>query len=142
MNDAIQLLFVYGSLRSGFHGPAFQYITPYFKHVADGKVKGKLYDLGDYPAALPATDDSFIIGELYQANSPDEFNWAISQLDDYEGVHPEEGELQLYERAVSTVYTNEGEFPAWIYWYKCDVTDKPVVESGDVLEYIKQKAKS
>ena len=142
MNDAIQLLFVYGSLRNGFHGPAFQYITPYFKHVADGKVKGKLYDLGDYPAALPATDDSFIIGELYQANSPDEFNWAISQLDDYEGVHPEEGEVQLYERAVSTVYTNEGEFPAWIYWYKCDVTDKPVIESGDVLEYLRQKAKS
>ena len=142
MNDAIQLLFVYGSLRSGFHGPAFQYITPYFKHLADGKVKGRLYDLGDYPAALPATDDHFIIGELYQANSPDEFNWAISQLDDYEGVHPEEGEVQLYERTVTTVYTNDGEYPAWIYWYKCDVTDKPVIESGDVLEYLRQKAKS
>ena len=142
MNDAIQLLFVYGSLRSGFHGPAFQYITPYFKHLYDGKVKGKLYDLGDYPAALPATGDFYIKGELYQANSSDEFNWAISQLDDYEGVHPEEGEVQLYERAVTTVYTNEGEFPAWIYWYKCDVTDKPVIESGDVLEYMRQKAKS
>lgn len=141
MNDAIQLLFVYGSLRSGFHGPAFQYITPYFKHLADGKVTGRLYDLGDYPAALPTADDAYITGELYEANSPEEFNWAISQLDDYEGVHPEEGEMQLYERAVTTVYTDRGEFAAWIYWYKCDVTDKPVVESGDVLEYIRQKVK-
>jgi len=26
---------------------------------------------------------------------------------------------------------------AWIYWYKGDVTGKPVIASGDVLEYIK-----
>jgi gamma-glutamylcyclotransferase (GGCT)/AIG2-like uncharacterized protein YtfP len=142
MNDAIQFLFVYGSLRSGFQGPAFQYITPYFKQVADGKVNGRLYDLGEYPAALPSSDDSFIIGELYEANSPDEFNWAISQLDDYEGVHPEEGEVQLYERALTTVHTSNGEYTAWIYWYKCDVSDKPVIQSGDVLEYIRQKSKS
>jgi gamma-glutamylcyclotransferase (GGCT)/AIG2-like uncharacterized protein YtfP len=141
MNDAIQLIFVYGSLRRGFHGPAFQYIAPYFKHLADGKVRGKLYDLVEYPAALPTTDDYFIIGELYEANSPDEFDWAISQLDDYEGVHPEEGEVQLYERALTTVYADNEEFTAWIYWYKCDVTDKPVIESGDVLEYMRQKAK-
>jgi gamma-glutamylcyclotransferase (GGCT)/AIG2-like uncharacterized protein YtfP len=142
MNDAIQLLFVYGSLRSGFHGsPAFQYIAPYFKKLADGKVKGKLYDLGEYPAALPTTEEAYIIGELYEANSPDEFNWAIGQLDDYEGVHPEEGEVQLYERALTTIYTDKGEFNAWIYWYKCDVADKPVIASGDVLEYVKQKAK-
>jgi gamma-glutamylcyclotransferase (GGCT)/AIG2-like uncharacterized protein YtfP len=141
MNNAIQLIFVYGSLRRGFHGPAFQYIAPYFKHLADGKVKGKLYDLGEYPAALPTTDDHFIIGELYEANSPDGFDWAISQLDDYEGVHPEEGEVQLYDRALTTVYTDNGEFSAWIYWYKCDVTGKPVIESGDVLEYMQQKAK-
>lgn len=141
MNDAIPLLFVYGSLRSGFPGPALQYIAPYFTKIADGKVKGKLYDLGAYPAALPTTDAAFIIGELYRANSPEEFSWAIAQLDDYEGVHPEEGEEQLYERAATTIYTDNGEYTAWIYWYKCDVTDMPVIESGDVLEYQRSKAK-
>lgn len=141
MNDALHLLFVYGSLRRGFPGPAFQYIAPYFTKVADGKVKGKLYDLGEYPAALPTTDEAYIVGELYQANSAEEFGWAMAQLDDYEGVHPEEGEEQLYERTATTVYTDKGEFTAWIYWYKCDVTDKPVIESGDVLEYQRSKAK-
>jgi len=128
-------------LRSGFPGPAFQYIAPYFTKVADGKVKGKLYDLGEYPAALPTTDEAYIVGELYQANSAEEFGWAMAQLDDYEGVHPEEGEEQLYERTATTVYTDKGEFTAWIYWYKCEVTDKPVIESGDVLEYQRSKAK-
>jgi gamma-glutamylcyclotransferase (GGCT)/AIG2-like uncharacterized protein YtfP len=28
---------------------------------------------------------------------------------------------------------------AWIYWYNGDVTGKPVVASGDMLEYIKAR---
>ena len=139
MNDAIQLLFVYGSLRSGFHGPAFQYITPYFKQLADGKVKGRLYDLGEYPAALPTTADAFIIGELYEANSPEEFNWAIGQLDDYEGVPVGFDETQLYRRDITEVYIDEKITNAWIYWYHGDVSGKPIIESGDVLQYMDQK---
>jgi gamma-glutamylcyclotransferase (GGCT)/AIG2-like uncharacterized protein YtfP len=139
MNDANHLLFVYGSLRSGFPSPAFQYIKPYFELVANGKVRGHLYDLGEYPAATPSTDERFIVGELYQAHSTDEFNWAISQLDVYEGIHPEEGEPVTYDRAQTTVYANDKEYTAWIYWYKGDVTGKPIIESGDVFEYAHRK---
>lgn len=139
MKDEILFLFVYGTLRRGFHNAAFQYITPYFVHEADGKVKGSLYDLGEYPAAIPTTNGHFIIGELYKAKSVEEFNWAISQLDDYEGVHPEEGEFQLYERALTTVYADKKEYTAWIYWYKGNTAGAPLVESGDVLEYVKRK---
>lgn len=139
MNDANHYLFVYGSLRSGFPSPAFQYINPYFKLVAAGKVKGKLYDLGEYPAALPTADENYIIGELYEANSQEEFNWAISQLDGYEGVHPEEGEEQLYDRALTTAFANGNEYTAWIYWYKGDVMGKPIIESGDVLEFARNR---
>lgn len=139
MNSSPQFLFVYGSLRKGFPGTAFHYITPYFSFEADAKVKGNLYDLGQYPAAIPTTEDHFIIGELYKANSDEEFNWAISQLDDYEGVYPEEGEEQLYYRELTTVYANNHEYTAWIYWYKKDLTGMPRVESGDVLEYARRK---
>lgn len=142
MNDANLFLFVYGTLRRGFHSTAFQYITPFFTHEADGKVKGRLYDLGEYPAAIPTTDEQYIIGELYKAKSEDEFNWAISQMDDYEGVHPEEGEQQLYDRALTTVFANGKEYTAWIYWYKGNTTGKPLVESGDVMEYIRNKKTS
>jgi gamma-glutamylcyclotransferase (GGCT)/AIG2-like uncharacterized protein YtfP len=78
-------VFVYGSLRSGFHHPAYAYISRYFTLVSEGKVKGSLYDMGEYPAAIPSEKDQFIIGELYRINSPEEFEWAIAQLDDYEG---------------------------------------------------------
>ncbi len=99
-------LFVYGSLRSGFQSPAYDYISHYFSLVGNGKVKGYLYDMGSYPAGVPTNDDAFIIGELYSLNSETEFSWAFSQLDDYEGVSPDDGEPALYGRSLTTVYIN------------------------------------
>lgn len=132
-------LFVYGSLRSGFRSPAYEYISRYFDLVAEAKVKGKLYDLGDYPAAKPTEENKFIIGELYKIRSENEFAWAIGQLDDYEGVHVGFDETQLYRRDITEVYVGDTITKAWIYWYHGDLNDKPVIESGDVLQYMDQK---
>ena len=132
-------LFVYGSLRSGFRSPAYEYISRYFDLIGDAKVKGRLFDLGDYPAAKPTTDDKFIFGELYRIRNEKEFSWAMGQLDDYEGVHADADDTQLYRRDITEVYVNGKQMTAWIYWYHGDVTGKPVIESGDVLQYIEQK---
>jgi gamma-glutamylcyclotransferase (GGCT)/AIG2-like uncharacterized protein YtfP len=132
-------LFVYGSLRSGFHSPAYEYISRYFNLEGDAKVKGKLYDLGEYPAAIPVDTDDFIIGELYVIKDQSEYSWAIGQLDDYEGVNVEEGETQLYRREEADIYINDKIVKAWIYWYNGDVTGKPLVGSGDILDYLKKK---
>ena len=91
-DSPVYRLFVYGSLRSGFQSPAYEYISRYFHLVGNGRAKGKLFDLGSYPGAVPTDDDSFIIGELYDINDPSQFSWAIAQLDDYEGVDVAEGE--------------------------------------------------
>src|SRR5688572_25708291 len=91
-------LFVYGSLRSGFRSPAYEYISRFFNLLGEAKVRGKLYDMGEYPAAVPCNEDAFIIGELYVIKNEPEFSWAIGQLDDYEGVNVEAGESRLYRR--------------------------------------------
>jgi gamma-glutamylcyclotransferase (GGCT)/AIG2-like uncharacterized protein YtfP len=132
-------LFVYGSLRSGFNHPAFAYMAENFTLVGKARVKGVLYDLGQYPAAVPSTDDFFIIGELYQLQEDKDFDWVISQVDAYEGLDVEEGEIPLYMRAVTTVFINDHVTPAWIYWYNQPIEGKPVIESGDVLEYLQLK---
>jgi gamma-glutamylcyclotransferase (GGCT)/AIG2-like uncharacterized protein YtfP len=134
-------LFVYGSLRSGFHHPAYEYISRYFALIGDAKVKGQLYDMGNYPAALPAQADTFIVGELYQLNNENEYEWAFEQLDDYEGVFPEEGEQALYKREVTSVYIHDRIEEAYIYWFNGSVEGNPKVASGDVLQYIQQKSK-
>jgi len=132
-------LFVYGSLRSGFKSSAYEYISRFFSFVGDAKVKGKLFDLGSYPAGVSADDESFIIGELYSIKHEPEFSWAIGQLDDYEGVTIEPDEIQLYRRELVDVHIENSIVKAWIYWYNRSVEGKPLIESGDLIQYLQQK---
>ena len=141
MQESIHQVFVYGSLRSGFHHPAYAYISRYFTLVASGKVKAKLFDMGEYPAAVPANEEKFIVGELYRINHPEEFGWAMAQLDDYEGLNTENNELPLYRREPVTVYLKGQTEEAWVYWFNGDTSGNPVIESGDVLQYLQEKNK-
>ena len=141
MNNDTYQLFVYGSLRSGFQQAAYQYLSKYFRLLGEARVKGKLYDMGEYPVALPTNEERFIIGELYQINNTDEFSYAIGQLDDYEGLFPENEEVPLYKRKAVTVYCNNLQSTSWIYWFNGTVEGLPEIVTGDVLEYLQQKNK-
>ncbi len=139
MATPIYNLFVYGSLRSGFRNPAYQYLTQYFTYQGEALVKGNLYNAGSHPVAVPAIVDNFITGELYCLNNLDEFSWAFEQLDDYEGLHVEPGETPLYKRELAEVYQNGKTQTAYIYWYNKNIDTFKKIETGDVLKYIQQK---
>ena len=132
-------LFVYGSLRRGFRSPAYEYISRFFNFIGEAKVRGRLLDMGSYPAAIPTNDSSFISGELYQIKKTEDFSWAIGQLDDYEGVSVEPDEIQLYRREMSEVYYEGKVTHAWIYWYNGDVSGRPLISSGDMMGYFNNK---
>lgn len=139
-SPGIYHLFVYGSLRSGFRSPAYEYISRFFNYAGEGKVKGLLFDMGSYPAGIPADTDAFIVGELYIIRDESEFEWAIGQLDDYEGVNVESDEIQLYRRELAEVLTEDKKIQAWLYWFNGDVSDKPAIASGDLMEYLQEKS--
>ncbi len=132
---------MYGSLRSGFQHAALDYISKHFTLVSNARVKGLLYDLGSYPAAVATADDSFITGELYELKNEGEFDWAIEQLDDYEGLNPEPNETALYRRELTDVFYDNQSAKAWIYWYNQDVKGQPVIPSGDIFDYPTYKSK-
>src|SRR6476661_1796097 len=132
-------LFVYGSLRSGFRNPAYQYLTRFFTLQGEALVKGRFYDKGSIPVAVPTTDDHFITGELYMINNPEEFTWAMEQLDDYEGIHVEAGEIPLYRRETTEAYQEGKSTLSWIYWYNGGVEGLPEIHTGDVLKYLQQR---
>lgn len=138
-NTGIYQLFVYGSLRRGFHSPVYEYISRFFKFIGEAKVRGKLFDVGSYPAGVGTNENSFIIGEMFQVKNEHEFSWAIGQLDDYEGVSVESDEVQLYRREITEVHINNQMTQAWIYWYNGDVSGRPLIASGDLMEYLKKK---
>ena len=139
MSTTSSKIFVYGSLRSGFRNPADEYLTRYFKYSGEALVKGKFFDAGSYPVALATNDEHFILGELYTMNSEEEFSWAFTQLDDYEGLNVEVGETPLYKRSLVEVYQNGETQIAWIYWYNQSVDGMPEIETGDVMRYLQQK---
>ena len=141
MNEVNPRLFVYGSLRSGFRNPAYEYLTRYFHLLGEAVVNGRLYDNGSYPVAQPFAGESYITGELYELNNPSEFSWAIEQLDDYEGLNVEAGEKPLFKRELVVAFQNGISSTAWIYWYNRSITGMPVIETGDVLKYLQQKNK-
>ena len=138
-NNEVYKLFVYGSLRSGFRSPAYEYVSKFFTLEGEAKVQGKLFHLESHSAAIPSGENTFIIGELYRINNVNEFSWAIGQLDDYEGVIGDVDEPKLYRREITEVYLNDQVTHAWIYWYNGDVQGKPLIASGDLLQYLQQK---
>jgi gamma-glutamylcyclotransferase (GGCT)/AIG2-like uncharacterized protein YtfP len=139
MSAQIIQLFVYGSLRQGFNNPFFDFIRNHFDYVGPATVKGTLYDLGDYPAGIPSQENT-IVGELYAAKSEADFNWAIAQLDDYEGLHLEEGEHAKYRREIATITHNGLESQSWMYWYTGDVSGERIIPSGDVMDYVRSRS--
>jgi gamma-glutamylcyclotransferase (GGCT)/AIG2-like uncharacterized protein YtfP len=139
MNTSTYQLFVYGSLRSGFRSAAYEYLTKYFSLVGEAVVKGKLFDNGVYPVAVPTDEDVFVKGELYVLNNKNEFDWAIEQLDDYEGLNVLAGEKPLYKRDLVNVYMPGSTSEAWVYWYNGPVANMKQIDTGDLLQYLQQK---
>ena len=137
-------LFIYGSLRKGFHHATHEYVSKYFSLVSNGKIRGILSDMGEYPVATPCQQEHYIIGELYVINNEDDFTWAMEQLDEYEGLFPEEdeGEQALFRREMTTIFTDNGDIKnAWVYWYNGDISGRPIIASGDVMQYLREKYK-
>lgn len=135
----VNTIFVYGSLRSGFQSEAYQYISQYFYLLGNAKVKGMLYDMGRYPVAVATENDCFIIGELYKIINDEQLNWALEQLDDYEGLNVEAHENALYKRELATVFMGYETVQAWVYWFTGLVEGKPIIANGDMLKYMQQK---
>ncbi|HXL56009.1 MAG TPA: hypothetical protein VN958_07120, partial [Chitinophagaceae bacterium] len=58
---------------------------------------------------------------------------------DYEGLHVEVGETPLFRREITDVYIDNKKTQAWVYWFNGDTAGKPVIASGDILEYLEKK---
>lgn len=140
MKTGITDLFVYGTLLSGFHHPAHAFVSSHFTLKGPARVQGKLYDLSEYPGAVPTNEAVYLEGELYQVNDESEFTYAIGQLDDYEGVLVDPPETPLFRREAVTVFIQNTTSAAWIYWCNLPVSGRPLIPTGGLLTYWKQKS--
>ncbi|KAA9038203.1 gamma-glutamylcyclotransferase [Ginsengibacter hankyongi] len=129
-------LFVYSSLRKGFHQHTHDYVSHFFSFVSPAKVKGTVSNVNGELLASPGDGESFIEGELFKLNDEHDFSYVFGQLDDYEGLIVEQGEQPLYRRELIKVYIDgEADTNAWIYWYNGEVLDTPTIAAGNIGEF-------
>lgn len=120
-------LFVYGTLRSKVDIPVKTEIGKSWELLGESEIKGKLYDMGDYPALVPAGpgEDSTVKGEVYLVHDPAK---VFGLLDRYEGY--------AYSRKQETVSLPDGaQVQAWVYWYVQSVEGKTLIKNRDYIEY-------
>jgi len=129
-------VFFYGTLMTGFRRPGRERIDPKLRPEGRGWIHAALFDLGIYPAAIPAPDGQ-VWGEVHAMTDPD---WVLRELDEIEGYRPDEPDTSLYRRVETPVTLTDGRVETvWVYFYNAPLGRAQRVESGDYLEHLKVK---
>jgi gamma-glutamylcyclotransferase (GGCT)/AIG2-like uncharacterized protein YtfP len=126
-------LFVYGSLRSSATGALGrrerQRLQREATSLGAATLRGRLYDLGRYPGAVPGSDPTELVhGEVYRLHDAAA---SLPWLDAYEGYDPQQptaGEYQRQELRVTLAAGSEQR--AWTYVYQRDCAQLPQLPDG------------
>jgi gamma-glutamylcyclotransferase (GGCT)/AIG2-like uncharacterized protein YtfP len=130
------LVFFYGTLMSGFKRPGRSRIDPKLTPVGRGSITATLFDLGIYPAAIPASDER-VRGEVHRMT---DVECVLAALDELEGYRPGQPDASLYTRVETPVTFDDGHVEqAWAYFYNAPLGGAQRIESGDYLEHLKVK---
>jgi gamma-glutamylcyclotransferase (GGCT)/AIG2-like uncharacterized protein YtfP len=128
------LVFFYGTLMSGFRRPGRTRLDDVLKPVGRGWIGAALFDLGIYPAAIPA-GDSRVWGEVYRMMDTEA---VLSILDEIEGYRAAEPDASLYTRQEIQATFDDGHVATvWAYFYNAPLGRAQRIDSGDYLEHLK-----
>lgn len=116
-------LFLYGTLMTGEPGYRELELQGRLTLIARDRIAGTLYDLGDYPGAVPG-GTGMIMGELFLPRD----DGVLAMLDKYEVYDPASPAESEYMRV--RVKTLDRAVNAWTYAYNQDVNGAPVIASG------------
>jgi gamma-glutamylcyclotransferase (GGCT)/AIG2-like uncharacterized protein YtfP len=129
-------VFFYGTLMTGFDRRRRIGIDQKLAYLGRGWIEAALFDLGIYPAAIPAPDGR-VWGEVYEMRDPAD---VLSALDGIEGYCPEEPDASLYMRLEIPITLDDGSVvTGWVYFYNAPLGRAERIESGDYLEYLRVK---
>ena len=128
------LVFFYGTLMTPFNRLGRLRVDQHLSYTARGTIAAALFDLGIYPAAVPASD-ARVWGEVYRMSHP---AIVLPALDVFEGYRTDEPESGLYRRTLTPVVLEDGgSVEAWAYFYNAPLGRAERIHSGDYLEHLK-----
>lgn len=122
-------LFVYGTLSPQHAPPEIAATVRRLRPVGAASVRGRLYDLGEYPGAiLSKSSRSVIRGEVFELPSDAQ---TLSSLDNYEGFEPGKPRSSLFVRRTWPVVMDDGtRLRCWVYVYNGDTRRALPVQRG------------
>ena len=131
-------LFVYGTLRRPGSDAAHRALRRHATIVGTAYLRGSLFDLGPYPGAVPgAAERSHVKGDLYRMQDR---RALLPELDAYEGCGSQEPAPSEFKREiVSVAWDKENVVRAWADLYTRPPKGLARIESGDYLDFIKQR---
>ena len=105
-------------------------------YIGRGAIRAALFDLGLYPAAIPAPD-GHVWGEVYEMSDA---ATVLAALDAIEGYRSDDPDRSLYVRQETDVVLPDGRVArACAYFYNAPLGQAPRIRSGDYLEYVKAR---
>jgi len=129
-----ELVFFYGTLMAGFDRRRRAGIDDRMRYIGRGAIQGALFDLGLYPAAVPAGEGR-VWGEVYEMSDA---ATVLAALDEIEGYRHDDPDRSLYTRSKASVTLPDGSAAqAWVYFYNAPLGKAPRIASGDYLEHVK-----
>jgi len=128
------LVFFYGTLMKGFERHGRAGVEDRLTLVGRGSIAAALFDLGLYPAAVPARN-ARVHGEVHRMRDP---RAVLAVLDEIEGYSASEPVTSLYTREETSVILDTGAtVRAWVYFYNAPLGRATRIESGDYREHLK-----
>jgi gamma-glutamylcyclotransferase (GGCT)/AIG2-like uncharacterized protein YtfP len=128
------LVFFYGTLMTGFDRRRRAGIEGRLVYTGRGWIRASLFDLGIYPAAVPASEGS-VWGEVYQMTDP---QGVLAILDSIEGYSATTPEHSLYVREQTAATLDDGRVvDVWVYFYNAPLGRAQQIASGDYLDHVR-----
>jgi len=125
-------LFAYGTLLNGENEFAI-YLKKNCSFYANGRFKGRLYDMGEYPGAINDEHSStYVHGSIFIIRN---VKSVLKQLDYYEGFSTDEEQPNLFIRKPVEIESDTGIVRCWCYLYNLPVDGLPLIASGDYVKY-------
>jgi gamma-glutamylcyclotransferase (GGCT)/AIG2-like uncharacterized protein YtfP len=125
--DAKSLIFIYGLLRKDLR---LSFHLSSAIHVCDGTIKGRLVDLGSYPAYVPFSS-GLVVGEIWEIDE-----YMMQVLDLVEGYDPESQEGLYVRKAVSVTCSNGKVIRAQVYVWNMELFGTEPVDTGEITDYL------
>jgi gamma-glutamylcyclotransferase (GGCT)/AIG2-like uncharacterized protein YtfP len=125
------LLFIYGTLLNENNEYAV-YLKNHSRFHSYGRIKGKLYDIGEYPGAvLSSSGEDYIYGSILELDNPED---VFPVIDNYEGYGNDQSLPNEFIRITASVEAPSATINCWVYVYNLPIERLKLIKNGRYLK--------